>query len=168
MESEKRGSSLFVPIVIISIGFLMSCFFAFRLLNSYRIPAPLLIKPSSVESLDTLGRALRKALFPLVHEGKLFSLDHRKGTDLPIHDLRETLKKNFNIVEPGLANFHINLSSIDLTLKHKETCYKNAAFSLKRKIKKWKEKYYFVVCKKDGKTFEVIFARKQKPHPSES
>lgn len=149
--TQNQSNHLWVPFFIVSVGFLASMIFVIWTLTNYQKPAPLLIKPSSLDSTQEISESLAKALFPY---RKVYSLEvSGENNDFLYQDLKQKLESQF--LKENQQSLSLQVKHISLKQKaqpQKLDCLNTALFNLNRKKeRKWKNKIYFCVCvqKKD-------------------
>ncbi len=160
MPIKTFSQGLWIPAVIICLGFLFSMAFVVKTLRGYKQPQPLLIKPSSVETPEEITEALYKALYPLkqrAYGAHILELDNDEVSFKVAHSLAQRFPKKEN-------NFRFNAYKVSLYDQHdtnKTDCRNTALFNLKRKPeKKWKKAIYFTVCTEKKEAFSLFYTVK--------
>ena len=93
LKKQKETRSLLWLFLIIGIGALISMSFVLFILQGYKKPRPLVIKPSSVKSFQNVAHALYKSMYPLTKQGYRFQV-HPMVNDIEV-ELAKEMKKYF-------------------------------------------------------------------------
>ncbi|MGH1467969.1 MAG: hypothetical protein ACRBBP_03685 [Bdellovibrionales bacterium] len=154
------SQGLWIPAVIICLGFLFSMAFVLKTLKGYKQPQPLLIKPSSVQTPEEITESLYKALYPLKQRSYGVELGKLENDDVS-SKVASSLSEKF---PKSTYSFRLNTYKVLLTDKHdtnKTDCKNTALFNLKRKPeRKWKKKIYFTVCTEGTEHFSLFYLLK--------
>lgn len=159
MHNPKRtliNSGLWIPLLILSIAFILSVSYVFWVMKNYKKNTPLIIKPSSIEKPIEAAQALKKALHPLFNEGYGIKIEN---TDPLFSVAFNSEFKDLNAISDKKLN--ISFSTIDLNAEPEIStinCYQTALFNMKRKMeRKWKNKFYFVICEASKLNLELYY-----------
>lgn len=154
---KRTSESLFWPFLVISVGFIASMAFVIYALLNYKKPTPLVIKPSSVSTIDKIGESFQKALFPLTQQKEHFKV---LGEDDFSAKLQQSLNTFFKPTEKKALN--VVIQKMDLSKKEsrrlESSCEKLSLFHLKRKKERvWDKAFIFTLCRESDESYLLVY-----------